>query len=209
MPQGRSIASIATGSDRIACYGTGMVASSSLSPASLLARSALALAALGLVGSCASQRGDFPSLARRPAERSFAVAPATTGASSTSTALPPPGPDPLPRADALVAQAQEADSRFAAREAVSAQRIGSARNAARGSEAWAVAQIALADLESARSRATVALADLDRLLVETTISDARVADPRLAALKERHATVSALVARQDARIAGLQAMMPN
>lgn len=199
---------IAAGSDRIACYGSAMAAPSSPRSARALTRLLVpVLLATTLLAGCNNDRGRYPSLARRPAERSFAVPPAPASAPDA-----PQAPDDgtlLARADALVAAAQEADKRFAASAATAAPRITAGRGAARGSDPWARAQIALAELESARSRATIALADFDRLLVETTIADPQGADPRLPAVRRQHEAVGAIVAGEDARIAELQAALPE
>ena len=148
----------------------------------------LAASALSLAG-CANDIAEYPSLARRPAER------------MSGTALPvaagtQPGPAPsaevLGRLDSLVATARAADERFTAREGQARTLVSAASGSTLGSESWAVASVALSQLESARSDAMVTLAELDELYAAARIdaADART----IAAARD---TVIALVARQD------------
>lgn len=153
------------------------------SPILLLAASALSLAG------CANDIAEYPSLARRQAER-------VSGAALPAAASTQPGPAPsaavLSRLDSLVSTARAADERFSAREAQARALVGSATGAALGSESWAVASVALSQLESARSDAMVALAELDELYAAARID---AADAR--AIAAARDTVIALVARQD------------
>lgn len=122
----------------------------------------LLLASATLVlGGCASHEGAYPSLAKRPAERITATWP-------PAPPPPPPAPPPLDpatinRLDALLAQVSAADSRFTAKIARARTVVGAARDAALGSEAWSGASIAIAELESARAEAMVAMAQLDSI----------------------------------------------
>lgn len=154
------------------------------------------LLVFALLGACQTVGADeYPSLAVRDAER-------VTGT------LPPPPPyvpppqtqavtDDLGRLAADVASAQRtfADATPAARNAVNA-----ARGSGPDSETWAIAQVALAGLESARSRAMIALADLDRLYVAAATEGtelSRIAAARDAAVgtvEEQNSTISALLA---------------
>ena len=120
---------------------------------------------LVLVAACASTAATtYPSLAIRPGER-------VTG---TANPVAPPAPPPATaqtgsRLSQLRAQARAADGRFAERKASATALSAAARGAAVGSEAWSIAQIALASLEAARSEAMIALADLDSLYVTAKI----------------------------------------
>lgn len=122
---------------------------------------ACALAALPLAG-CAADYDNYPSLARRPAERitgSAEPAPPTT-------APPPvvaPSADLAARLAQLADQAQAAHREFTGRQGRAEQLVSAASGASVGSENWAQASVALADLESSRSQAMVALADLDEI----------------------------------------------
>lgn len=153
----------------------------------LIAASSLTL------GACANDLAEYPSLARRPAER-------VSGQISPVVPSNEPGPAPaagvLGRLDSLVAQAREADARFRTREGQARNLVSAASGAALGSESWAVASVALSQLESARSDAMLALAELDELYAAARIGaeDARA----IAAARD---TVMAMVTEQD-RIIG-------
>ena len=120
---------------------------------------------LALLAACASTGATrYPSLATRPGER----------VSGTAEPVAAPVPPPATAATGsriarLRAQAQAAHVRFGERRASAASLSSAAKGAAVGSEAWSVAQVALASLEAARSEAMIALADLDSLYVAAKI----------------------------------------
>jgi hypothetical protein len=119
------------------------------------------LLSLTVLAACASTgEGRYPSLATRPGER------------ISGTAEPVPAPPRPPATEAtgsrlaqLRAQARAAHARFGERRASAAALSAAAQGAAVASEAWSVAQVALAGLEATRSEAMIALADLDSLYV--------------------------------------------
>jgi hypothetical protein len=71
-----------------------------------------------------------------------------------------------------------------------------------GSESWAVATIAVSELEVARSEAMLALADLDTLYNDTRV---RGEDP--GAIGTARDTVTGLIARQDQVLGELRARL--
>ena len=144
---------------------------------------------------CASDVTTYPSLARRDVER----APSSPAPSPSAT--PDPGPDAelAARLTGLVASARAADQRFSAARYSAERTVASGSGAKPGSEAWAVASIALAGLESARSDAMIALADLDALFAGSRINGTGGAGAIAASRDE----VSALVAEQDRIVATL------
>ena len=156
---------------------------------------------LALLAACASAgTGSYPSLATRPGER------------VSGTAEPVPGPVPPPataatgsRVAQLRAQAQAAHARFGERRASAAALSAAAQGAAVGSEAWSVAQVALASLEAARSEAMIALADLDSLYVAARIeavpTDGSGDVDAIGATRE---DVIALIGEEDATLASLR-----
>lgn len=161
-------------------------------------RQLVSLIPVMLLGACASAPGDYPSLARRPIER-------VTG----TLTPPPPQPAAIPvdpavvrQIDSLLARVRAADAKFQAREARVRQIIGAAASAAKASEAWSVAMIALADLDAARSEGMVALADIDAIYAASRIEG----EPASEAKAAREAA-NAIVAAQDKVIAGLQAQL--
>ena len=155
---------------------------------SRLTTAALIAAALLLSG-CARDTGQYPSLERRPAERLTA----TFDAPQVPDIVVPPAPSALVTGQAgpLITQAERADAKFRQREPRARSLVGS-NGAKMGSESWAVATIAVSELETARSEAMLALADLDTLYNDTRV---RGEDPgTIGAARDR---VTGLIARQD------------
>lgn len=151
-----------------------------------------------LLSACASTPGAYPSLARRPIER------------VTGTLTPPPAP-PAPaqvdpavarQLDSLLERVRAADAKFQARTGGVRQTVAAATGAAKASEAWSVAMVALADLDAARSEGMVALADIDAIYAASRIEG----EPASAAKAAREAA-NALVAAQDKVIAALQSSL--
>lgn len=172
------------------CYSPAMHRQSTIP---LLAASALTL------GACANDIAEYPALARRPMER-------VTGEIAPVVPKNEPGPAPSAEAvgqiDSLVAAARAANARFRAHEGQASHLVRAATGAPMGSESWAVASVAVAQLESARSDGMVALAQLDAIYAAARVDagDARtVANAR--------ETVMALVAEQDELISALKDRM--
>ena len=163
-------------------------------PALPLACPALAI----LLAGCAADTTNYPSLARRPAER------ITGSAEPVAADTPPPAPAlPSPEVSArlaqLVAEAESAHRDFVAKRGRADELVAAARGAPVASESWAVASIALAELEAARSRAMIALADLDSLY-----ASARVGGGPAEAIGAARQQVIALVGQEDAVLAQLR-----
>lgn len=154
------------------------------------------IAAATLTGCATGDMADYPSLAQRPIERQANVPPAP---------VTPPVPEPISAtlAEAIRALASDADrGETAFQSAMGEARSTSAagRGAAVGSEAWAQAQLALSRAEAARAPTTLALAELDRLLVvQGDAGDVAGLD----AIATEQARVAALVTVQDRVLAGL------
>jgi hypothetical protein len=147
------------------------------------------------LAACATS-GEYPSLAQRPAERA-------QGTFTAEAAEPAPPPPVLPSADLaarlaeLQRQAESAHGEFR-RAAPAAQRLANAAGS-RGSDSWASAEVALSDLDSIRSRAAIALADLDTLWVDATLEGG--AREAIAVVRS---SVEALIAEEDAVLARLR-----
>ncbi len=167
-------------------------------PALPLACAALAI----LLTGCAADTTNYPSLARRPAER-------VTGSADVVAAEPGPAAPVLPspelsaRLAQLTAQAETAHRDFVAKRDRAGELVAAARGAAVASDRWSVASIALAELEAARSRAMIALADLDSLYAAE-----RVAGGPAAAVGAARQQVIALVGQEDAVLAELRGRLP-
>lgn len=151
-----------------------------------------ALPSLALLSACASPSAEYPSLAIRDIER-------VNGTMEVEPAPPPAPPAAtLATLDDLGATARAAHDRFMAAAPQARSIANSAVGANRGSDAWARAQVAIADLEAQRSQTMIALADLDRIFVEA--STAAQDTESIAAVRSQ---IDALVAQQDALIRSL------
>ncbi|ABF53749.1 hypothetical protein [Sphingopyxis alaskensis] len=160
------------------------------------------LLALPLSACAAGASGDAPSLAKRPVEGRFDVAP-------PPVAVPPPGPLPADLAGRLArwkADAAAGERAFAAEHSAAATRVAAAAGAPVASERWIVAQQAISRLVAARAPVSAALADIDRLYVERSVAEAVDGLPAIHALRER---LAGLVSAQDAAIAALAAELPG
>lgn len=157
-------------------------------------RAPLALIPALLLAACASAPGEYPSLAKRPAER------------VSGEALPVPAPAPPPpidpatarQIDSLLARVRAADAKFRDREPAVRQSVSAAAGAAKASEAWSVAMVALASLDGARSEGMIALADIDAIYAAARTEG----EPAFEARAARD-TANELVRRQDGVISEL------
>ncbi len=155
-----------------------------------------------LLSGCASPQANYPSLAIRDAERAY---------NSPEPAAPaqPAAQSPL-SAELAQRLAQLQDSAASAHRAFIDAAPGTARlvDAAAGSDVtsdrWAIAQVALASLESARSQAAVPLGDLDLLH-----ADAAIALDQRKAIEDARDAVAGMIAKEDAILAGLRGKMPS
>lgn len=161
-------------------------------------RSSLLIASLALLAGCAQNAGDYPSLARRPVERISGTAPVVTPEAAPAPAAPL-SPELAARLTQLGNRVVAAHENFTTKEARARNLVGAAGGAAVASERWAVATVALAELESARSEAMIALADLDALY-----ASARIAGDPAATIEETRSRVLTVIAREDAVLAELR-----
>jgi len=134
-------------------------------------KTCLVAVALGMLAGCSGTGSDgYPSLAIRPVER---VQGSFEPVAVQQLDVPPVEVELTGSLDArlatLVGQAEQAHRTFMAAAPKAEQQVTAARDAAVGSDAWAIAQVALADLDSARSEAAVALGDLDILHAAGTL----------------------------------------
>jgi hypothetical protein len=154
-----------------------------------------ALSLILLLAACANG-GDYPSLALRPAERMQG----TLTPDTPDVAVPPLAALSADIAQRLAELRHDAAARHAEFTAAvpATQRLANAAGAT-GSDSWASAQVALADLDSLRSRAAVPLADLDTLWVDATLEEG----PREAVAAVRD-EIEAMVKREDETLARLR-----
>ena len=153
-----------------------------------------------LLAGCASDSNQYPSLARRPVERltaSFDTPPAPV-----EVVRPAPPAAVTGKLGSFISAAQAADAKFSSREPRARSAVSAGAGAKIGSESWATATVAVAELEAARAEAMVALSDLDRLFNETAVNDE---EPReIGAARDK---VIALIARQDRVLAELRNLL--
>ncbi|TMM48966.1 hypothetical protein [Qipengyuania marisflavi] len=164
----------------------------------------IALCVAPLLGGCATSASDrYPSLATRDIERAQGQ---FEPVASTRLDVPPVETglvgDLGTRLAALVAQAREAHADFTAAQGSAARLAAAARGSSAGSDSWAAAQVALADLDSARSQSAIALGDLDILFVAASVE----AQDR-AAIDSARAQVIDLVKQEDAVLEQLRAQV--
>lgn len=163
---------------------------------------AIALSAILLSG-CAAPRADYPTLAIRDAER-------VEGSFSADTPVPnPPAEIPLnlemtERLILLQASAALAHRTFLNAVPSAGQLVDAASGAGAESNRWASAQIALADLDSARSQTAIPLADLDMLHADAALT----LEQRRDIINARNA-VTGMIAEQDAVLSTLHGKMPS
>ncbi len=175
------------------CYGAAMA---KCNPRLAL----LAIASLTVLSGGCAPRSDFPSLARRPAEDIYASARA-----AQAEPIPQPGISEglAERLASLRSAAREAHEMFLTRQAAAIRAVSAAAGATKGAEAWSVASVAVAGLESARSRLGLPLADLDRLEVQASNLVADGAEADFKAVRETRTEVEALAAGETSVIDSL------
>ncbi len=187
------------GETRKPCYGARMA---KCNPRLAL----LAMTSSAVLLSACAPRSDFPSLARRPAEDVYASARA---AQAVPAQQPGISEGLGERLSALRATAREAHDSFIARQPAATRAVSAAAGAAKGTEAWSVASVAVARLESARSRLGLPLADLDVLEVQASNLVADGAEADFKAVRETRAEVEALAASETKVIDSLLGRLAN
>jgi hypothetical protein len=160
---------------------------------------------------CAAAK-DYPSLQRRAAERPIAER-QTGSALPVSPVIPPalpaaPSPELKTQLAQLVEQARTAHERFAGKRANAERLVAAGGGGEPGSEGWSVATVALSDLESARSDAMLALAELDELYTTETIAASQTGDPsKTTAIAGARDQVVTLIGEEDGVLARLRGRM--
>ena len=157
-------------------------------------------AAMLCLAACATPTDKYPSLAVRDVERAQGQFEPTPATPLDVPEVPTTASGPLTeRLDALDAAATASHRAFLASAPRATRLADAAAGSAIGSDAWASAQVALADLDSARSATAVALADLDALMVGTAIQAADASTIEI--VRQR---VIALVGEEDETLARLR-----
>jgi hypothetical protein len=156
------------------------------------------MAALAL-GACSKDKELFPSLTMRDGER---VTGSFTPAAPEKLASPPPSTETLGRLAQLRANAADANQRFMAAAQDAQAPVAAAHGSQPGTEAWELAQVALAELSARRSETALFLADLDQIYVETRLD---AGDP--AQIEAAVNEVAAELSAQDRAIDALEASL--
>ena len=158
----------------------------------------LALAAMtSLLAACASESSRYPSLDIRPAER-------VQGTADPVAPIEIPA-QPVVSGDTLAnitGQAQAAHTDFLAATPRARELVESALGSDTGSNSWAAAQVALADLDSARSKAAISLGNLDILY-----TDAHLGNQGLQGIDAARKAVLEMLNEEDQILADLRAKM--
>ena len=162
-------------------------------------RLTLPLAALLALCACAKTTTQYPSLAIRDVER---VGTALAAREPRQIAVPPVEVDLAggleARIESLVQAARVAHGSFS-RLVPEARRRVAAGTGAPGSDAWANAQVALAELEAARSQTAIPFGDLEAIYVSKAVQA-----EQSAALVTARDQVLGWIAEEDAALAQLR-----
>lgn len=155
-----------------------------------------------LAGACASP-GDYPSLARRDAERFPQTAEPVAMPAPTAPGQALPDPALVAQLGRLEDRARTAHAQFLRERTRTTALVAAGAGSARGSESWSVATVALSSLESARSETMIALADLDSLLAADRVAHPNEQSGDGVAIAASREKVIQLVAEEDRVLAGL------
>lgn len=157
--------------------------------------------AIVLMAGCAEQDASrYPSLLPRPIESRSNAEPA-----------PPPVVVAAPDAptDAKLAAMKtilaDAATDFAAAADHADQAAQAARGQPAGSEAWITAETALAELDGYRATTSATLTDVEEMAIERATAQL----PEYPAIEALRSAAAAQLATQSARIAAIQAMLPE
>jgi Meckel syndrome type 1 protein len=156
--------------------------------------------ALVAAAGCA-EKGAFPSLAQRPAERAYE---AERDAVEAPSPARPDDPAVARRAAELIAEAEAGQAEF--ERAAGPARAAVARSGAVNSDSWIEGEQAVSRAASAQARTGRALADLDRYAADRTNSTT-LSEADAARLRDAVARVQALADAQAAEVARLEASL--
>jgi hypothetical protein len=157
------------------------------------------------LGACASAGGVYPSLAIRQAER-------VSGSAMPAEPAPQPPPPPLAagtgeRITQAVEQARKAHAAFSAGVAGTTSAVSAARGARAPADSWIAAQVALASLQSLRSRAVIAQADMEVMFAQERLAEPDRITPTAQALIEAREQIGGWVEEQNRTIARLASLI--
>jgi len=172
-------------------------------PTHLLPVSILALA-LAISG---CSRGNYPSLAQRPAELGYTTQPVAV---AVPAAAGTPEPAIVRQVEALRSDAAKSSETFAQRANEAEHLARAAHGSALGSEAWSATTVAMAALDSARSDTAQSLGELDALQTKMAVTAADSGKPddkaTFQVIAQADAAVGAMMNQENARISALHTM---
>jgi hypothetical protein len=162
------------------------------------------LAVAVLLQACAAST-EFPSLAVRDVERVAGTGAPAEGTVDAIPALPPASADLTTRLAGLLNVARKSHASFQAKRAATERAVSSA-GSSRG-DGWTSAEVALSDLQTSRSSALTALADLDQLYVDERAAHPEQVSPTAATIAATRDQVDAWVSAETAVISRLAARL--
>lgn len=155
-----------------------------------------------MLAGCAGS-AEYPSLAIRDVERVQGSASPAPDAADAIPALPPASADLTTRLAGLVETARQSHTRFQSRQAATERAVAAA--GATASDSWSSAQVALSDLQTSRSGALTALAELDQLYVDERAAHPEQVSPAAATIATARDQVNGWVSAETSVISRLQA----
>lgn len=155
-----------------------------------------------MLAGCAGS-AEYPSLAIRDVERVQGSASPAPDAADAIPALPPASADLTTRLAGLVETARQSHTRFQSRQAATERAVAAA--GATASDSWSSAQVALSDLQTSRSGALTALAELDQLYVDERAAHPEQVSPAAATIATARDQVDGWVSAETSVISRLQA----
>jgi len=147
------------------------------------------------LSACAT-KGEYPSLSRRDAERITGIA-QPSGQLTAPAPVPPPNAQISARLFQLVEQARVANGQFAEQRGRSERLVAQGAGSAPSSEGWAVASIALAELESARNDTMVAMTSIDEIQAADALAHYNTPSGDAPAIAAAQAQVAGWIDQQD------------
>ncbi len=155
-----------------------------------------------MLAGCAGS-AEYPSLAIRDVERVQGSATPAPDAADAIPALPPASADLTTRLAGLVETARQSHTRFQSRQAATERAVAAA--GATASDSWSSAQVALSDLQTSRSGALTALAELDQLYVDERAAHPEQVSPAAATIATARDQVDGWVSAETSVISRLEA----
>ncbi|WP_288484143.1 hypothetical protein [uncultured Novosphingobium sp.] len=155
-----------------------------------------------MLAGCAGS-AEYPSLAIRDVERVQGSASPAPDAADAIPALPPASADLTTRLAGLVETARQSHTRFQSRQAATERAVAAA--GATASDSWSSAQVALSDLQTSRSGALTALAELDQLYVDERAAHPEQVSPAAATIATARDQVNGWVSAETSVISRLEA----